>query len=62
MTILEFLFTYAFKILNFKINVPIDFDGNYIEFKLYYFFIVIFVVEIIKTIWNSLLGGDNTDY
>lgn len=49
----------VFDILNFSIRLPLDFNNNYIEFKLYYVFILIFLIELFGVVWDTLTNSSS---
>lgn len=54
MSYIEVILKPVFDILNFSIRLPLDFNNKYIEFKLYYVFILIFLIELFGVIWDAL--------
>lgn len=61
MEILENMFTWAFNFLNLQLTIPINWAGTEkLSFPLYYIFIVLFIVEMIKVLWAGMMYS-NTD-
>lgn len=61
MTFIDILFNPVFQILNFNINLPIDFNGNIVSFKLYHIVIVSTVIYLFGIIWSNLMGTNSSE-
>lgn len=61
MSFIEILLVPVFKILDFTVTIPIDFEGGTVTFPLKLIFIVIVVAYLISILWENLIGTENSN-
>ena len=61
MSFIELLLVPVFKILDFTVTIPIDFEGNTISFPLKLVFILVFIAGLINVLWSNLVGTEHSD-